>query len=111
MRAASEDLAAQLFATKIRQPLIPVVNNIDARVEMSPEAIREKLIIQLYSPVLWVDSVKTMAELGVKSMVECGPGKVLCGMNKRIVRELDVLSTQDKAAFDATLEAVSALQQ
>ncbi|HVL02711.1 MAG TPA: ACP S-malonyltransferase [Dongiaceae bacterium] len=109
MRAASEDLAAQLFATKIHTPAIPVVNNIDAKVELSPEAIREKLIIQLYSPVLWVDSVKTMAERGATTVVECGPGKVLSGMNKRIVRELEVLATQDKSSFDATLTAVAAL--
>lgn len=111
MRAASEELAAKLAATQIHQPVIPVVNNIDARIELNPEKIREKLIVQLYSPVLWVDSVTAMAGQGVTTMVECGPGKVLGGMNKRIVRELNVLSTQDKTAFDATLEAVSALAQ
>ena len=107
MRAASEELSAKLAQTQINEPVIPVVNNIDAQAELNPEKIREKLGIQLYSPVLWVDSVKTMATMGVTNIVECGPGKVLCGMNKRIVRELAVLSTQDKNAFDATLAALS----
>lgn len=109
MRAASEELAAKLAATEIRKPVIPVVNNVDARIELEPALIREKLITQLYSPVLWVDSVKLMARQGVTAVVECGPGKVLCGMNKRIVRDLDVQSTQDKAAFDACLAAVAVL--
>jgi [acyl-carrier-protein] S-malonyltransferase len=107
MRAASEELAHQLASTRILQPSIPVVNNIDAGIELDPEKIREKLIVQLYSPVLWVDCVNTMAAQGVNKMLECGPGKVLCGMNKRIVRDLDVLSTQDNAAFAAALAAVS----
>ena len=107
MRAASEELSAKLAQTQINQPVIPVVNNIDAKAELNPEKIREKLGMQLYSPVLWGDSVKAMAEKGVTHMVECGPGKVLSGMNKRIVRELTVMSTQDKNAFDATLAALA----
>lgn len=107
MRAASEELAAKLNATQFNNPVIPVVNNIDARIELDPGKIREKLIVQLYSPVLWVDSVKTMAEQGITRMVECGPGKVLSGMNKRIVRELEVFNVQDKASLDATLSALA----
>lgn len=107
MRAASEELAAKLNATRFNNPVIPVVNNIDARIELDPGKIREKLIVQLYSPVLWVDSVKTMAEQGITRMVECGPGKVLSGMNKRIVRELEVFNVQDKASLDATLSALA----
>lgn len=107
MRAASEELAAKLNATQFNNPVIPVVNNIDARIELDPGKIREKLIVQLYSPVLWVDSVKTMAEQGITRMVECGPGKVLSGMNKRIVRELEVFNVQDKASLDATLGALA----
>ncbi|MEZ5508770.1 MAG: ACP S-malonyltransferase [Gammaproteobacteria bacterium] len=107
MRAASEELAAKLNAIQFNNPVIPVVNNIDARIELDPGKIREKLIVQLYSPVLWVDSVKTMAEQGITRMVECGPGKVLSGMNKRIVRELEVFNVQDKASLDATLSALA----
>jgi len=107
MRAASEELAAKLNATQFNNPVIPVVNNIDARIELDPGKIREKLIVQLYSPVQWVDSVKNMAEQGISRMVECGPGKVLSGMNKRIVRELEVFNVQDKASLDATLSALA----
>lgn len=107
MKAASEELAAKLAATVIHTPVIPVVNNIDAQIELTPERIREKLIVQLYSPVLWVDSVKTMAAQGITRMVECGPGKVLSGMNKRIVRELEVFNIQDTASLEATRAALA----
>jgi [acyl-carrier-protein] S-malonyltransferase len=107
MRAASEELAAKLASTQINKPVIPVVNNIDAQIELNPERIREKLIVQLYSPVLWVDSVKTMAAQGVTKVVECGPGKVLSGMNKRIVRELEVFNVLDTASLEATRTALA----
>ena len=107
MRPASEELAAKLRDTTISQPLIPVVNNIDAQIELNPERIREKLIVQLYSPVLWVDSVKTMATQGISKIVECGPGKVLSGMNKRIVRELSVFNVLDGASLEATRNALA----
>ncbi|MEE2732716.1 MAG: ACP S-malonyltransferase [Pseudomonadota bacterium] len=107
MRPAAEELAEQLRATEISAPAIPVVNNIDAQIELDPARIREKLIAQLYSPVLWVASVNTMAEAGITSLVECGPGKVLCGMSKRIVRGLNVFTLQDQAGFDATLASIN----
>ncbi|MAR92908.1 MAG: [acyl-carrier-protein] S-malonyltransferase [Pseudomonadales bacterium] len=107
MRPAAEQLAEQLRATAIQQPAIPVVNNIDAEVELNPDQIREKLIAQLYSPVLWVASVKTIAATGVDTLVECGPGKVLCGMSKRVERGLTVHSLQDQAGFDSALGALS----
>ena len=107
MRAASEELAAKLNATQINKPVIPVVNNIDALIELDPARIREKLIVQLYSPVLWVDSVKAMAAQGISKIVECGPGKVLSGMNKRIVRELEVFNVLDAASLEATRNALA----
>lgn len=107
MRAASEELAAKLASTQINKPVIPVVNNIDAQIELNPERIREKLIVQLYSPVLWVDSVKTMAAQSITKVVECGPGKVLSGMNKRIVRELEVFNVLDMASLETTRTALA----
>ena len=107
MRPAAESLAEQLRATNIQAPSIPVVNNIDAEIELDPAKIRDKLIAQLYSPVLWVASVNTMAAAGITSLVECGPGKVLCGMSKRIVRGMNVSTLQDQAGFDATLAALT----
>lgn len=107
MKPAAEELAQQLRDTQIAAPKIPVVNNIDGEIELDPEQIREKLIVQLYSPVLWVASVRNMVTQGVETMVECGPGKVLCGMNKRIHKPLLVSTLQDQSGFDSTLTNVS----
>lgn len=107
MQPAGEELAEKLRATSIKRPAISVVNNIDAEIELDPARIRDKLIAQLYSPVLWVASVNTIAAMGVTTLVECGPGKVLCGMSKRIVRGLNVSSLQDRAGFSSTLESLS----
>ena len=107
MKPAAEELAQKLRATAIAAPMIPVVNNIDAKIELNPEQIREKLIVQLYSPVLWVASVNTMVEKGIDTMVECGPGKVLSGMNKRVSRSLSVSSIQDQAGLESTLASLS----
>ncbi len=107
MKPAAEELAQQLRDTQIAAPKIPVVNNIDGEIELDPEQIREKLIVQLYSPVLWVASVRNMVTQGVETMVECGPGKVLCGMNKRIHKPLSVSTLQDQSGFDSTLANVS----
>jgi len=107
MRTAGDELAEKLRATTIERPVVPVVNNIDAEIELDPARIRDKLIAQLYSPVLWVASVNTMAATGITTLVECGPGKVLCGMSKRVVRGMNVNSLQDQAGFDSTLEALS----
>lgn len=107
MKPASESLAEALRATDFSQPKVPVINNVDAKVESNPDSIREKLISQLYSPVLWVDSVNAMVENGVELAIECGPGKVLSGMNKRIYRKLGVVSLQDPSLFDKALGLVS----
>ena len=107
MKPAAQELAQRLRDTNIAAPSIPVVNNIDGKVELDPLKIGEKLMVQLYSPVLWVASVNYMVEQGVESMVECGPGKVLCGMSKRISKSLSVSSLQDSSGFDSTLASLS----
>ena len=107
MRPASEELAIKLSETRIVEPTVPVISNIDAQIESNPERIREKLITQLYSPVLWVASIQAMVEQGVTDVAECGPGKVLSGMSKRIARSLSLHSLQDPVAFES---AQSALQ-
>lgn len=103
MKPASESLAEALRDAEFHVPNVPVVNNVDAKIEMNPDEIREKLISQLYSPVLWVDSVNAMMQRGVSLMVECGPGKVLSGMNKRIHRKMGVVSLQDPTLFEKAL--------
>lgn len=104
MKSASDELAKALLATDFKQPQVPVINNVDAQIELDPAKIKEKLITQLYSPVLWVDSVNKMVAEGIETAIECGPGKVLSGMNKRIHRKMGVVSLQDPESFDKALE-------
>jgi [acyl-carrier-protein] S-malonyltransferase len=103
MKPAAEQLKASLAAISFSLPAIPVVQNVTARVESNVDDMRDALIRQLYSPVLWVQSVEALAGMGVTRMLECGPGKVLCGLNKRIVKELDCASLESVESFRAAL--------
>ncbi len=103
MLPAAEQLKASLAAVNFHLPAIPVVQNVAARVEADVDAMRDVLIRQLYSPVLWVKSVEYLAAQGVSRALECGPGKVLCGLNKRIVKELDGASLENAGSFQAAL--------
>lgn len=103
MKPAAEKLRSSLAAVPFHMPAIPVVQNVAARVESGPDAMRDALIQQLYSPVLWVKTVETLAQQGVTRALECGPGKVLCGLNKRIVKELDCASLENADSFAAAL--------
>jgi len=95
MKPAAEQLAAELESIIISTPVIPVLQNVTAKVTTDPEAIKANLVQQLYRPVLWVDCVNSMASQGVGRMLECGPGKVLSGLNKRISRSLEVATVAD----------------
>lgn len=105
MQPAAQQLEQELAGITVNQPDIQVIQNVSAAAEQSPEAIKQALIEQLYCPVLWVDCVNRMAEQGVERMVECGPGKVLSGLNKRINRQLDVGSIGDSAGLEKALSA------
>lgn len=107
MQPASEALAEALNAVTVQAPSIPVVNNLDAGIAKDPAEIKEKLIKQLYSPVLWVDSVRLMAGQGATHVIECGPGKVLTGMNKRIDKQLTLAFIQDDASLDNALGCIA----
>ncbi|EGG98508.1 Malonyl CoA-acyl carrier protein transacylase [gamma proteobacterium IMCC2047] len=95
MKPAAEQLAAELEAITVNTPDIPVLQNVTAEVTMDATAIKDNLVQQLYRPVLWVDCVNNMAGKGVERMLECGPGKVLSGLNKRISRGLAVATVAD----------------
>ncbi len=95
MKPAAEQLAAELEAVTVNTPDIPVLQNVTAEVTMDATAIKDNLVQQLYRPVLWVDCVNNMAGKGVERMLECGPGKVLSGLNKRISRGLAVATVAD----------------
>jgi [acyl-carrier-protein] S-malonyltransferase len=103
MRPAAERLAAEIMATEFSVPKILVVHNVHAKTESDPEKIKQLMIDQICSPVLWVDCVNTLAANGVETVVECGAGKVLGGLCKRIERSLIVLATEDIASLEKSL--------
>lgn len=103
MLPASERLAALLQTITIKTPTLPVISNVDVTVYDSVDAIRNGLVRQLYMPVRWVETVQTMVKAGVTTIVECGPGKVLTGLNKRIDKGLQLTSTNDLASLNALL--------
>lgn len=103
MRPAAEQLAQALSHITIKQPLIPVVQNVSAAALTDSELIKQALVEQLYRPVLWVDCVNTLTANGVERVIECGPGKVLTGLNKRINRQLELAAIGDLANFNAAL--------
>jgi [acyl-carrier-protein] S-malonyltransferase len=110
MRPAAARLAERLAAVDIRLPRIPVLHNVDVAAADSPEAIRDRLARQLHSPVRWVETLQRMAADGVGLVVECGPGKVLSGLVKRIDKTLEAAAVFDPASLAATLETVHARQ-
>jgi malonyl CoA-acyl carrier protein transacylase len=91
----AERLREQLALTELRAPLLPLVNNIDVAVETDPARIRDALVRQAFGPVRWVECVQALKARGVRNLVECGPGKVLAGLVKRIDPELNGLALAD----------------
>ena len=106
MRPAAERLADLVSATVFNSPKIPVVHNVTAATETNPEKIKALMIEQIYSPVRWVECVNTMVAKGIGLTVECGPGKVLSGLNKRIAADLNTLSIEKPEELNAVLAAV-----
>ncbi len=88
MKPAAEKLREQLAAVTFAAPRIPVINNIDVRVEISPDRIRDALYRQAFGPVRWVECVQAIKARDVMTVIECGPGKVLAGMVRRIDAEM-----------------------
>ncbi len=107
MRPAADRLAGHVRDIEFHAPRIPVVHNVHARPENDPDVIRNLMIEQIYSPVLWVDCMRELAERGVTRVVECGPGKVLSGLAKRIDKRLSAATTDDPATLDATLDQLA----
>nr|WP_086940772.1 ACP S-malonyltransferase [Thaumasiovibrio occultus] len=101
MKPAAEKLEAALAAIEFSAPALPVINNADVALETTPEAIKAALVKQLYGPVRWTESVEKMAEMGVENLIEMGPGKVLTGLTKRIIKTLSGSAVNDVASLDA----------
>ncbi|CCQ40178.1 ACP S-malonyltransferase [Yersinia enterocolitica] len=104
MKPAADKLAVALEEIEFQAPLFPVVNNVDVKTEVSPEAIRSALVRQLYNPVRWTESVEFIAAEGVELLLEVGPGKVLTGLTKRIVDTLAAAPVNDVATLTSALE-------
>jgi [acyl-carrier-protein] S-malonyltransferase len=103
MRGAADQLTAKLEAISWSQPKIPVIQNADARSFDTVENIRAALARQLYLPVRWTDCMHAMASAGVNRVAECGPGKVLTGLLKRIERTLDGRALGEPASLGQTI--------
>ena len=107
MQPAAERLKHKLAQTAVSAPTIPVVNNVDVRVENEPGQIRDALLRQLYNPVRWVEVIRYMAGAGVTQIAECGPGKVLAPLSKRIQDGVQGLALTDRNALE---QAIGGLQ-
>ena len=103
MAPAAQRLAAQLATIEVRAPIAPVVHNRYAAALDDPERIRTALVEQLDHPVRWIETVQFLAGQGVERILECGPGKVLTGLCKRIAPGAECISLHDAGALDAAL--------
>jgi len=106
MRPAAERMRQELGSLSLRRGTVPVLHNADAKSAESAEAIMDALVRQLVQPVRWVETVRQMVSSGVTHIVECGPGKVLAGLNKRIAPDTQILSFSDGAAFGQALSVL-----
>lgn len=104
MKPAADKLAVALKNITFNTPIFSVVNNVDVKIETSADAIRDALVRQLYNPVRWTETVEFMAAQGVEDLLEAGPGKVLTGLTKRIVKTLTSSAVNDMASLETALE-------
>ena len=106
MKPAAYKLKGYLEAVSLSPPQISVVNNVDVAVLNEPRAIKESLVRQAASPVRWVETIQKMRAMGVTRVVECGPGKVLAGMTKRIWPEVESFALADRASLEEALKSL-----
>jgi len=107
MRPAAEKLRTALAATEMAAPQIPVVNNIDVAVQTDVDAIRDALYRQAFGPVRWVECIRQLKAMGATHIIECGPGKVLTGLVRRIDAELTGAAVFDPASLEQAKELLA----
>lgn len=107
MAPAADRLAERLADVSLQAPDIPVIHNVDLSLATTPEAIRERLVEQVRSPVRWTECVRALAAQGIEQAVECGPGRVLAGLNRRIVRDMGIQAIHDP---DSLAKALNTLE-
>ena len=106
MRPAADNLSELVMQKSFSAPQIPVLHNVHAKTEEDPEKIKSLMLEQIYQPVLWVDCVNALSSRGAEILIECGPGRVLNGLSKRIDRSLTSLATDDVASLENALTSV-----
>lgn len=106
IRPAADKLAARLAELDFAAPSIPVVNNVDVAILNDAAAIKDALVRQAYSPVRWVETIQKMAALGVTTVAECGPGKVLAGLSKRCAEGVAGVALADLAAVETAISSL-----
>lgn len=106
LKPASDRLAEYMASLTFSVPQIPLINNVDVAILNEPQAIKDALVRQAASPVRWVETIEKMAGMGITHIVECGPGKVLAGLVKRINGALTGEAIVDQASLEKVLEAL-----
>ena len=108
MKPAAERLGEILAEMDLKDPQVPLVDNVDAQIITSAGEVRSALLRQASAPVLWEDSIRVLQDAGVDTFVEVGPGKVLCGLIKRIANDATLLNVEDGQSLTATLQTIKA---
>jgi len=104
MKPAADKLSELVQSISFRAPEFTIVHNVHAQTEDNPQVIKSLMLEQIYSPVKWVDCVKQLKDKGANILIECGPGKVLSSLAKRIDRDMLAIATESVADFDAALK-------
>lgn len=106
MKEAAVKLQEEIESITIQTPQIPIISNVKAELLLDAEEIKNEMIEQVYSPVLWEDDVRKMLELGVTTFIECGPGKVLSGLVKKVDRSVKTFCVYDEASLNEVVESL-----
>ncbi|HEY4622543.1 MAG TPA: ACP S-malonyltransferase, partial [Solibacillus sp.] len=105
MQKAADNLATAISTLAIQSPKIPVVSNVTSKLLTTPEQIQQEMVAQVTSSVQWEQNVQTLIAQGVTVFIECGPGKVLSGLVKKIDRNVQTYCVYDEASFAQVVEA------
>lgn len=106
MQPVVDRLAKKLEGIIFQEPKIPVIQNADVQIHKRPENIRHALIVQLVNPVRWVDTIQKILDMGVVCMLECGPGAVLAGLNKRIDKSIQTYPIHEPEQIDKAMKKI-----
>lgn len=106
MKPAAERLKVFIEKVSVFSPSISVVNNVDVKTETDPARIKQALVRQAASPVRWVETIQAMLAMGATHIVECGPGKVLAGLTRRIAKDIPSFALADRASLEQALKEI-----